>query len=85
MDEQAEKTKCIARLKNAFHLGLHGDSPEVLGGSAGDTLRKVHEESGALEVKSKSDKEVKEEKGRMKREKDGDQSLDKFVKKAKKE
>lgn len=83
LDEQAEKTKCIARLKNAFQLGLHGNSPEVLNGTAGDMLRKAHEKSGALGVKS--DKEKKEEKGRAKREKDGDQSLDRFVKKAKKE
>lgn len=46
-------------------------------------LRKAHEESGALEVKS--EKAQKEAKGKAKREKDGDQSLDKFVKKAKKE
>jgi len=82
LDEQAEKQKCIARLKNAFSLGLHGDSPEVLEGTAGDMLRELHEKTGALGVKS--EKEVKEEKGEAKRKKEGNGSLDAFVKKAKK-
>lgn len=83
LDEHAEKDRCIARLKNAYHLGLHGDAPEVLDGSAGDRLRELHEESGALEVKS--EKEKKEEKGKAKRERDGDQSIDGFFKKGKTE
>lgn len=81
LDEHAEKDRCIARLKNAYSLGLHGDSPEVLDGSASDMLRKQHEETGALEVKS--EKEKKEEKGKAKRERDGDQSIDGFLKKGK--
>jgi len=82
LDEQAEKARCIARIKNAYTLHLQGDSPEVLDGTASDRLRKLHEESGAL--KSKSSAEVKEEKGKAKRERDGDQSIDGFFKKNKK-
>ncbi len=81
LDEQAEKNKCIARLKNAFSLGFHGDSPEVLDGSASAILRERHEKSGALVVKS--EKIVKEEKGTAKRKKEGNGSLDGFVKKVK--
>jgi len=82
LDEQAEKGRCIARIKNAYTLHLQGDAPEVLDGTAADKLRKLHEESGAL--KSKSSVEVKEEKGRAKRERDGDQSIDGFFQKDKK-
>jgi cryptochrome len=83
LDERAEKDRCIARIKNAYTLHLQGDAPEVMDGSAADMLRKKHEESGALQVKSETEK--KEDKGRAKRERDGDQSLDGFFKKGKKE
>jgi hypothetical protein len=82
LDEQVEKGRCIARIKNAYTLHLQGDAPEVLDGTAADKLRKLHEESGAS--KSKSSGEVKEEKGRAKRERDGDQSIDGFFQKGKK-
>jgi cryptochrome len=82
LDEQAEKGRCIARIKNAYNLHLQGDSPEVLDGRAAGMLRKLHEESGALAVMSTEEK--KEEKGRAKRERDGDQSIDGFFKKEKK-
>jgi cryptochrome len=78
LDERAEKDRCIARLKNAYSLHLQGDAPEVMDGTAGDMLRGKHIESGALEVKTEGEK--KEEKGRAKRERDGDQSIDGFFK-----
>jgi cryptochrome len=82
LDEQVEKGRCIARIKNAYTLHLQGDAPEVLDGTAADKLRKLHEASGA--TKGKSSGEVKEEKGRAKRERDGDQSIDGFFQKGKK-
>jgi cryptochrome len=82
LDEQVEKGRCIARIKNAYTLHLQGDSPEVLDGTASEKLRKLHEESGAL--KSKSTEEKKEEKVKAKRERDGDQSIDGFFQKDKK-
>jgi cryptochrome len=81
LDERAEKDRCLAKIKNAYQLNLHGDSPEVLDGSAPDILRKIHEETGAAETKSK---EQREEKKRVeKRKKSGDGNLDGFVKKVK--
>lgn len=84
LDEQAEKERCIARIKNAYALGLHGDSPEVLDGTAPEILRTKQEESGAMELKLQSGKEKEEEKGKRKREKEGNTSLDAFVKREKK-
>ena len=83
LDERAEKDRCIARIKNAFHINFHGDSPEVLDGSASEILRKKHEETGALVQKGKE--EVDEEKRVAKRKKAGNGSLDGFVKKVKQE
>lgn len=88
LDEHAEKDRCIARLKNAFALGLHGDSKEVLDGSAEGMLRAKHEESGVSaggEAEVKSEKQIKDEKGKRKREKEGNQSLDGHFKKRVKE
>jgi cryptochrome len=82
LDEQVEKGRCIARIKNAYTLHLQGDSPEVMDGTAADKLRMLHEESGALKVISTEEK--KEEKVKAKRERDGDQSIDGFFKKGKK-
>jgi cryptochrome len=83
LDEHVEKDRCIARLKDAYALNLHGDSPEVLDGTAMGLLRDRHGESGAGERKGKEERE--EEKRESKRRKTGDGSLDAFVKKAKKE
>lgn len=84
LDEHKEKDACIARLKNAYALGLHGDAEEVLDGSAKETLEKKHIETGAMDVKS--EKEKKDEKGKKKREREGNQSLDgHFMKKVKAE
>lgn len=79
LDERAEKDRCIAKIKNAYKLNLHGDSPEVLDGSAPEMLRKIHEETGAAETKGKEERE--EEKRVEKRKKSGDGNLDSFVKK----
>lgn len=81
LDEQKEKERCIARIKNAFNLGFHGDSPEVLDGSAKEMLKAKHEDSGAMEVKT--EKEKREEVAEKKRKKAGDTSLDAFVKRVK--
>lgn len=83
LDEHKEKDRCIARLKNAFALGLHGDAAEVLDGSAEGMLREKHEESGAMVIKS--EKEKAEEKGARKREREGDSSLDGYIKRSKKD
>lgn len=83
LDEHKEKDRCIARIKNAYHLGFHGDSTEVLDGSAKRLLQEEHERTGVDEGADKTDKEKKEEKGAKKRVADGNQSLDGFVKKAK--
>jgi cryptochrome len=80
LDEQIEKQRCIARIKNAYSLNLHGDSPEVMDGSAKELLKARHIESGALEVgEKKSEKEVKREKGEKKRVREGNGNLDSFV------
>lgn len=76
LDEQAEKARCIARIKNAYSAGFHGDSPEVLDGSAFDTLEAKHEETGAGKVKD--EKERSDDKAEAKRKRDGDQSIDGF-------
>ncbi|KAK4686103.1 cryptochrome, partial [Tremellales sp. Uapishka_1] len=81
LDEQEEKTRCIARIKNALALGLHGDAKEVMDGSAAGLLHAKHESTGAFLVKN--EKEVKEEKGEAKRKREGNASLDGFVKKLK--
>ena len=81
LDEQLEKDRCIARLKDAFALGLHGDAPEVLDGRAEGMLRKRHEESGAGVVKSAQEREG--EKAAEKRKRSGNKSLDGFVKRVK--
>lgn len=39
LDEQKEKARCIARLKVAYELGYHGNSPEVLNGTAEAKLK----------------------------------------------
>lgn len=39
LDEKTEKERCIARLKIAFEVGLHGNAPEVLNGKAEDILK----------------------------------------------
>lgn len=83
LDEHKEKDRCIARIKNSFHLGFHGNSPEVLDGTAKQLLKEEHERTGVNEVAEKTDKVKKEEKGTKKREREGNQSLDKFVKKTK--
>lgn len=89
LDEQIEKSRCIARIKNAFSLGLHGDSPEVLDGSAEGLLRARHLETGALKVEGEEldrderEEKGREEKGKRKREVEGNTSLDAFVTKSK--
>lgn len=92
LDEHASKDFCIAKLKNAYALNLHGDAPEVLDGSAKEILRKKHIESGLQELEeedgkgAKTVKEALQKKGRKKRERDGDGNLDGWVgKKGKKE
>ena len=62
-------------------MGLHGDAPEVMDGSASDKLRVKHVETGALEVKT--EKERDREKAEGKRKKSGNGNLDAFVKKQK--
>jgi len=39
LDEKKEKARCIARLKVAYELGYHGNSPEVLNGTAEAKLK----------------------------------------------
>ena len=82
LDEHAEKDRCIARLKNAYALGLHGDDPSVLDGSAEGRLRQEHRDTGVSADDGdahegvRSEKEVAEEKGKRKRQKEGTGSLD---------
>ena len=73
LDEQVEKARCIARLKDAFALGLHGNAVEVLEGRAEGVLKQKHAASGAGQVRSQE----KEREERRKR--SGDGSLDAFV------
>ncbi|OCF41747.1 hypothetical protein I317_04451 [Kwoniella heveanensis CBS 569] len=77
LDEHAAKDLCIARIKDAYHLNLHGDSPEVINGTAEDKLKALHEESGATE-------EMHHEEGQKKRKRSGEGAMDKFVKREKK-
>lgn len=84
LDEHKEKERCIARIKNSYHLGFHGDSPEVMDGvTAKRLLKEEHERTGVEGAENKSEKAKKEEKGTKKREREGNQSLDAFVKKTK--
>ncbi|WVR03300.1 hypothetical protein IAU60_000291 [Kwoniella sp. DSM 27419] len=76
LDEHAAKDLTIARIKDAYHLGLHGDAEEVIDGTAMDKLRALHEESGATE----DDKKAEEEK---KRKRTGEGAMDRFVKRQK--
>lgn len=39
LDEKTEKERCIARLKIAYQVGLHGNAPEVMNGKAEDMLK----------------------------------------------
>ena len=90
LDEHVEKDRCIARLKAAYALGLHGDAPEVLDGSAERKLREQHKEAGvsaededtakpevmdADKVRDR-EKEKEREKGEKKRKREGNASLD---------
>jgi cryptochrome len=79
LDEQIEKQRCIARIKNSYAVNFHGDSPEVLDGSAKEILKAKHIESGALEVEIKTEEAIKREKGEKKRVREGNQNLDSFV------
>ncbi|KAK8845330.1 hypothetical protein IAR55_006043 [Kwoniella newhampshirensis] len=81
LDEQACKDLCIARIKNAYTLALHGDAPEVLDGSAEPRLKALHEEGGAS--KEKSGEERGEERREKRRKRNGNESLDGFFKKQK--
>ncbi len=81
LDEGVEKDRCIARIKNAYSLGLHGDSPEVMDGSAGEMLKRKHEGTGAGKVKDKEEREEKKREKGGKRA--GDGNLDGFVKRGK--
>jgi cryptochrome len=79
LDEQAEKQRCISRIKNAYSINFHGNSPEVMDGSAENILRDKHIETGALKVEVKSEQEVKRERGEKKRVREGNGNLDSFV------
>ena len=81
LDEHIEKDRCIQRLKNAFALGFHGDSPEVLDGTAKKMLEAKHEETGVN--KETSMKGRADEKAAEKRKRSGNTSLDGFVKRKK--
>ncbi|KAJ9108597.1 hypothetical protein QFC19_002313 [Naganishia cerealis] len=39
LDEKQEKERCIARLKIAYQVNLHGNSPEVIDGRAEEILK----------------------------------------------
>lgn len=79
LDEQLEKARCIARLKIAFDAGFHGDSPEVLDGSAARILDKRYADQGGDKPRAA----IQEEERARKRKKDGNSSLDAFVKRTK--
>ena len=79
LDEQEEKARCIAKLKIAFTAGFHGDSPEVLDGTAAGILDAQYAAQGG----DKPTAVVKEEKRAEKRKKEGNMSLDGFVKRVK--
>ncbi|ORY31961.1 FAD binding domain of DNA photolyase-domain-containing protein [Naematelia encephala] len=83
LDERTEKDRCIARLKNAFALNLHGDAAEVLDGTAAGMFRAKHAESGVSEIKEMSEKERKREEGEKRRKRSGDASLEGFFKRKK--
>ncbi|WRT63450.1 uncharacterized protein IL334_000355 [Kwoniella shivajii] len=77
LDEQKEKDLCIARLKDAFSLGYHGNDEDVLNGTAKTRLKELHAENGHTHEK-------KEEEDKKKRKRDGEGALDKFIKREKK-
>ncbi|KAL7419958.1 hypothetical protein Q5752_004921 [Cryptotrichosporon argae] len=52
LDEQGEKARCVARIKDAYALGLHGDHPSVRSGEAGARLRRMHEAGGRAAVET---------------------------------
>lgn len=56
LDEKREKERCIARLKVAYGVGLHGNSAEVLDGSAERILKdKFRQAMGKEEEEAEDD------------------------------
>lgn len=67
LDEKREKARCIARLKAAYAVGLHGDAAKVLDGSAEAIVREQEpeEEDGEDEDKKPRGKKRAVETGPM--------------------
>ncbi|KAG9105572.1 hypothetical protein FRC07_009172 [Ceratobasidium sp. 392] len=53
LDEKAEKSRNLGRMKAAYKAGLHGDAPEVLHGTASDLIEDPEEK---VEADTKSTK-----------------------------
>jgi cryptochrome len=92
LDEKLEKDKCIARLKVAFEVGLKGDKD-----GAAEAVRTRMAERGLLKdgnggegdglvkMEEEADEPEERRKGEKKRVREGNTSLDAFVKRVKKE
>ncbi|KAG9099236.1 hypothetical protein FRC07_010547 [Ceratobasidium sp. 392] len=59
LDEKAEKSRNLGRMKAAYKAGLHGDAPEVLHGTASGLIEdpegKVEEDSKSIKRKAAPD------------------------------
>jgi cryptochrome len=55
LDEKREKERCIARLKIAYTVGLHGDAPEVLDGRAEGILKEKFRQAGGKDEEGDGD------------------------------
>ena len=83
LDEQKEKARCIARLKVAFEVGLHGNSPEVVKGTAEEKLKARFKEKNGRD--EDEDDEAPSTPKKRKNAPVENGPMDKFLKKSKKE
>jgi cryptochrome len=83
LDEELEKKRCMARLKAAYHVGLHGSDKEVLDGTADGLVKDEYKDSLPSESsgrkKSKSEDTKRSTRGSKRKSKDsndGDSGAD---------
>ncbi|KAJ9104277.1 hypothetical protein QFC20_004559 [Naganishia adeliensis] len=81
LDEKREKERCIARLKVAYGVGLHGNAPEVLDGRAEGILKEKFKQAMGKEEEDEGNGGINSQVGGKRQMTSG--PMDAFVKKAK--
>lgn len=81
LDEKREKERCIARLKVAYGVGLHGNAPEVLDGRAVGILKEKFKQAMGKEEEDEGNGGSVSQVGGKRQMTSG--PMDAFVKKAK--